>query len=319
MSKVGTSIDEAVEILKRGGLVAIPTETVYGLGANALNKSAVLKVFAAKKRPSFDPLIVHSTKDKIFNWAKTVPEKARILADAIWPGPLTLILTKTDDIPYEVTSGLDTVGLRVPNHPLALQLLERLDFPLSAPSANPFAYISPTTAQHVFDSLKDEIDYILNGGESQIGIESTIIAFDKEIPTVYRLGGLSIEDIEKVIGHVQVQINTSSNPKTPGSAKMHYAPLKPMFLVDDFSQIEDDATTAYITFHENLDIENQRQFSLSTKGDYYEAAARLYALLRELDESDFRRIVAKRLPEESLGRAINDRLQRASARYIKND
>ena len=314
MSEIGTSLDKAVEILTRGGLVAIPTETVYGLAANALNKEAVLKVFAAKKRPSFDPLIVHSTKDKIFRWAKEVPDKAKTLADTIWPGPLTLILKKTDDIPYEVTSGLDTVGLRVPQHTLTLELLERIDFPLSAPSANPFAYVSPTSASHVYDSLKDEIDYILDGGESKIGIESTIIGFEKNQAIVYRLGGLSIEKIESIIGKVEVQINQSSNPKTPGSAKVHYSPHKSVFLVNDFTEISDKNTTAYITFNEVLNLDKNRQFSLSSNGDFYEAAAKLYALLRELDNSKFERIVVKKLPEISLGRAINDRFQRAAAK-----
>lgn len=292
--------------------MGIPTETVYGLAGNGLHASAVLKIFSAKKRPSFDPLILHSSKDKIFNWVSHVPEQAQLLADEFWPGPLTLVLPKADIVPFETTSGLDTVGVRVPRHSMTLELLSALEFPLAAPSANPFSYISPTTAQHVIDQLGHEVDYVLDGGSCDVGIESTIVGFENDKPVIYRLGGLSVEDIERVIGKVEVQINYTSNPKSPGMAKVHYAPKKPMILVDDFSEINDDANTAYILFNERLDIDDNRQFFLSQSENYFEAAAQLYALLRYLDNSDFLKIVVKRLPEVSLGKAINDRLYRAA-------
>lgn len=314
MSKVGTSIETASSILKNNGLVAIPTETVYGLAGNGLNPISVLKIFSAKKRPSFDPLIIHSSKDKIFNWVSYVPDKAQLLADKFWPGPLTLVLPKADIIPYETTSGLDTVGVRVPRHSLTLELLSQLDFPLAAPSANPFSYISPTTAQHVIDQLGNEVDYVLDGGSCNVGIESTIVGFEKGQPVIYRLGGLSIEEIESVIGKVELQINYSSNPKAPGMAKVHYAPQKPLVLVDDFSEAVDDAHTAYILFNEQLEIDSNRQFFLSKSDNYFEAAAQLYALLRYLDISEFSKIVVKRLPDISLGTAINDRLLRAATK-----
>lgn len=314
MSETGTPISKAGFILRNGGLVGIPTETVYGLAANGLNAEAVLKIFAAKKRPSFDPLILHSTKDQIFHWAKEIPEQAKALADAFWPGPLTLVLPKSDEVPFEVTSGLNTVGLRVPDHELTLELLESIDFPLAAPSANPFGYISPTTAQHVVNQLGNAVDYVLDGGACQVGIESTIVGFENSRPVIYRLGGLTREAIEHVIGSVDVQINQASNPKAPGMILVHYAPKKPLILVDDFSAIKDDPMTAYMLFGESLDVDAERQFYLSETGDFFEAAARLYALMRQLDDAEFTRIVAKKLPEISLGPAINDRLFRASVK-----
>lgn len=314
MSQKGTDIQYAKDLLEQGLLVGIPTETVYGLASNGLNTNAVLSIFEAKKRPSFDPLILHSTQDKIFQWAQDIPQKAQQLAAAFWPGPLTLVLPKADSVPYEVTSGLDTVGLRVPNHALTLELLSQIDFPLAAPSANPFGYISPTTADHVIDQLGDAVGYVLDGGACEVGIESTIIGFENDTPVMYRLGGLTREEIEQVIGSISVQINQASNPKAPGMIAVHYAPKKPLLLVDDLDEIQDDEKTAYLLFGDTIEVAPQRQFFLSKKGDYYEAAARLYALMRQLDQADFNRIVVKRLPEKHLGHAINDRLYRASVK-----
>lgn len=314
MSKVSVDIQRAIRVLNENGLVGIPTETVYGLAANGLEKKAVLKIFKAKERPSFDPLILHSTQNKIFQWARDVPFKAKQLAEAFWPGPLTLVLPKSDIVPFETTSGLDTVGLRVPNHPMTLQLLEQLDFPLAAPSANPFGYISPTSAQHVVQQLGDQVDYVLDGGSCNVGIESTIVGFENGDAVIYRLGGLTQKMIENVIGVVKVQTNLSSNPKASGMLSVHYAPKKPLFLINDFADVIDDESTAYMLFGERLDVSEGRQFFLSEEGDFYEAASRLYALMRTLDDSKYDRIVVKKLPEESLGAAINDRLVRASVK-----
>lgn len=314
MSKIGNLITESIKILENGGLVGIPTETVYGLAANGLNKTAVLKIFAAKKRPSFDPLILHSSSDKIFNWVREIPAPAKKLAEAFWPGPLTLILPKADTVPFEVTSGLDTVGVRVPNHPLTLELLQQIDFPLAAPSANPFGYISPTTAEHVNNQLGNEVDYILDGGACEVGIESTIVGFHNNEAVIYRLGGLAIDEIEAVIGKVKIQNNQASNPKAPGMIAVHYAPKKPLLLVENFSEVIDNENTAYLVFGEKVEVDFERLFSLSPTEDYYEAAAKLYAMMRQLDESHFERIVAQRLPEIGLGKAINDRLFRASVK-----
>ena len=314
MSKIGNLITESIKILENGGLVGIPTETVYGLAANGLNKTAVLKIFAAKKRPSFDPLILHSSSDKIFNWVREIPAPAKQLAEAFWPGPLTLILPKADTVPFEVTSGLDTVGVRVPNHPLTLELLQQIDFPLAAPSANPFGYISPTTAEHVNNQLGNEVDYILDGGACEVGIESTIVGFQNNEAVIYRLGGLAIDEIEALIGKVKIQNNQASNPKAPGMIAVHYAPKKPLLLVENFSEVIDNENTAYLVFGEKVEVDFERLFSLSPTEDYYEAAAKLYAMMRQLDESHFERIVAQRLPEIGLGKAINDRLFRASVK-----
>jgi L-threonylcarbamoyladenylate synthase len=315
MAVVSQDIREAIRILSEGGLVAIPTETVYGLAGNALDVSAVLSIFEAKRRPSFDPLIIHSTQEKIFSWVKEVPEQAQQLAQACWPGPLTLVLPKADSIPFEVTSGLDTVGIRVPDHALTLALLAEIDFPLAAPSANPFGYISPTTAQHVQDQLGDAIPMILDGGPCEVGIESTIVGFEDGKPCIYRLGGISVEAIEAVIGTVQVKVNMASNPRAPGQLKSHYAPKKPLLLKEQIVLSEDDEDTAYLLFSEPIvGIPEDKQFFLSDKGDFFVAAARLYAQLRALDQSQYRRIIAQLLPESGLGRAINDRIQRAAVR-----
>lgn len=315
MAVLSQNIKEAIRILSEGGLVAIPTETVYGLAGNALDVSAVLSIFEAKRRPSFDPLIIHSTQDKIFSWVKDVPEKAQRLAEACWSGPLTLVLPKADCIPFEVTSGLETVGVRVPDHPLTLALLQEIDFPLAAPSANPFGYISPTTAQHVQDQLGDAIPMILDGGSCEVGIESTIVGFESGEPCIYRLGGISVEAIEAIIGPVQVKVNMASNPRAPGQLKSHYAPQKPLLLKEQIDIEEDNPDTAYLLFSEPVSgVPEGRQFFLSDKGDLFVAAARLYAQLRALDQSQYKRIIAQLLPESGLGRAINDRLQRAAVR-----
>ncbi len=314
MALTGKDIGYAVQILRQNGLVGIPTETVYGLAANGLNREAVLKIYKAKERPSFDPLILHSTKNKIFQWAKNIPEKAQRLAESFWPGPLTLVLPKADSVPFETTSGLDTVGLRVPNHAMTLTLLEQLDFPLAAPSANPFGYISPTTASHVVEQLGNRVDYVLDGGMCRVGIESTIIGFEDGEAVIYRLGGLTQDEIEKIIGETPIRNNQASNPRASGMLSVHYAPKKPLFLVNDFSEIEDDDETAYMLFAETLKVSDERQFYLSRSGDFYEAAYKLYALMRELDASRFKRIVVKKLPKREMGAAINDRLQRASVK-----
>jgi L-threonylcarbamoyladenylate synthase len=233
MAEISLDIEKAAEILRKDTLVAIPTETVYGLGGNALNRDAVVRIFEAKDRPFFDPLIVHvASKEAAIELAKEVPQGAEKLMDAFWPGPLTLVLPKKDVIPDLVTSGLPTVGLRVPNQSLTLELLRTVDFPLAAPSANPFGYVSPTSAQHVNDQLGEKIPFILDGGETTVGVESTIVGFENNQPVIYRLGGLSVEEIEAVVGRLEVRVNASSDPKSPGMLKSHYAPKVPLILGD---------------------------------------------------------------------------------------
>ncbi|MHB8260523.1 MAG: L-threonylcarbamoyladenylate synthase [Bacteroidia bacterium] len=315
MSKIGIDIEKAKQILQQGGLVAIPTETVYGLAANALDEDAVIKIFEAKNRPRFDPLIIHTDSiEKIKRYVSDFPEWAEQLANAFLPGPLTLLLPKKGIVPDLVTSGLPQVAIRIPNHPLTLQLLKSLDFPLAAPSANPFGYVSPTTATHVAAQLQDKVSYILDGGSCEIGIESTIVGFEEKKITVYRLGGLAIEDIERVVGKIEIKINQSSNPQAPGMLKSHYAPLKSLFIdnVDVFIKNNPTKKIGVISLNTAYQVEKKYLKILSTQSDLKESAHNLFAAIRELDVSDAEVIVAEIFPETFLGRAINDRLQRAS-------
>jgi L-threonylcarbamoyladenylate synthase len=314
-TKISSSIEEAVDLLNCGQIVAIPTETVYGLAANALDKTAVVEIFNAKQRPSFDPLIVHiGSKSDITRYASHIPFSAQKLIDVFWPGPLTLVLPKQSCIPDEVTSGLDTVGIRMPNHSLTLQLLNQLDFPLAAPSANPFGYISPTTTQHVFDQLQNKIPMILDGGPCEIGLESTIVGFEGELPIVYRLGGLTLEDIRNVCGEIKVEVNSSSDPKAPGMLKSHYAPTKPLKIISSNYNFNDLTNhSALIVFGDFEKTTNAQLFNLSPIGNYKEAAANLFSSLRILDTNEnVNEIFAVLLPSINLGVAINDRLNRAA-------
>jgi L-threonylcarbamoyladenylate synthase len=312
----GNQISEAKEFLLKGDVVAVPTETVYGLAGNALDKKAVLSIFEIKNRPSFDPLIVHTDSlEKVKTFVSDLPEKAHKLAEQFWPGPLTLLLQKKSIVPDLVTSGLDTVAVRIPNHPLILELLRTLEFPLAAPSANPFGYISPTSAAHVSAQLGDKIPYILDGGECEIGIESTIVGFENEDVVIYRLGGLAIDEIERVVGKVTIMPHSSSDPKAPGMLKSHYAPRKPLFLnyKETFGENTQDESTGYLLFDNFIaGVPKENQRVLSRTGDMREAAHNLFAYLRELDALPVKRILAERPPMKGLGLAINDRLQRAS-------
>lgn len=313
MAEIGKDIIRAKQLLEAGQLVAIPTETVYGLAANALNEKAVLEIFKAKNRPHFDPLIVHvSGIAQAETLVESFPEKVKVLAKKFWPGPLTILLPKKEIVPDLVTSGLNTVGLRCPDHTLTLQLLKSLSFPLAAPSANPFGYVSPTTPQHVNEQLGDKVAYILDGGECRVGIESTIIGF--EHPTVYRLGGLALEVLEPITGPLQVQLHSSSNPHAPGQLQSHYAPRKKIVL-GIRNQLAEylDLNAGAIVFQKvlsNLPITNQ--IILSPSGNLEEAAQHLFAALRTLDKTDVDIILAELVPESGLGRAINDRLRRAA-------
>jgi L-threonylcarbamoyladenylate synthase len=314
---IGTDVTQAAELLKKGQVVAIPTETVYGLAANALDLKAVSEIFSVKQRPSFDPLIIHVadivTASK---WVKKIPEKLQLLASQFMPGPLTLLLEKKAIIPDLVTAGSAFVALRIPAHPMTQALLQELDFPLAAPSANPFGYISPTSAAHVEQQLGTKIPYILDGGPCQIGLESTIVGIENQVVTVYRKGGLAIEQIEQLVGSVQVKPFSSSNPQAPGMLKSHYAPHTP-FSLEKLEKVlkrvpkDQIAYLGYQQYSESLPME--QQIILSAKGDYKEAAQKLFAAMRTLDTKGFAIIVAELLPEQNLGLAINDRLRRAAA------
>jgi L-threonylcarbamoyladenylate synthase len=318
MAQIGTDISKAKSLLQQGQLVGIPTETVYGLAGNALNPDAVALIFATKNRPDFDPLILHtSSMERVKDFVKEIPYPLDLLASKFWPGPLTLLLSKKEIVPDLVTSGLDTVAVRVPSHPLTNELLAELDFPLAAPSANPFGYISPTKASHVNDQLGDKIAYILDGGDCQVGLESTIVGIEEGQVTVYRLGGLDLKAIREVVGDVKVMTHSSSNPKSPGMLKSHYAPTKPFIL----GKLEDlileysskGIPFAVLSFFENFSsIDQAKQLQLSKAGDINEAAKNLFAAMRALDTMDVSVILSELLPEDGLGRAINDRLRRAA-------
>jgi L-threonylcarbamoyladenylate synthase len=314
MVQSGRDIQQAKRILEDGDLVAVPTETVYGLAGNALDVSAVLKIFQVKQRPAFDPLIVHvPDMSRLSLYVESIPEKAKILCEKFWPGPLTILFKKKNIIPDLVTSGLDTVGIRCPDHPLTRQLLSELNFPLAAPSANPFGYVSPTTALHVADQLGDKISYILDGGTCPVGLESTIVGFEGDATIVYRLGGLSLENIESVIGKVQLQAFSSSNPKAPGQLKSHYAPRKKVILgnLEEILKHYPLQTSGILSFQKNYAA--PFQYILSPEGKLDEAAHNLFTALRTFDKMGIDQILAEFVPDHGLGRAINDRLRRASA------
>lgn len=315
MAEIGTDIDKAAALLKQGELVAVPTETVYGLAGNAFDVEVVAKIFAVKNRPQFDPLIVHvPSLLAAEKYVSEIPKKAERLAQLFWPGPLTILLQKKDElIPALVTAGLNTVGVRSPDHPLTRKLLSTLPFPLAAPSANPFGYVSPTSPQHVNDQLGDKISYILDGGVCEIGIESTIVGFENNQVVVYRLGGLSLERIEAVVGKVEVMAHSTSNPKSPGQLKSHYSPGKKLIIgkIEDLLQEYPAHDAGILTFIKDYNSPYQR--ILSPGGNPEEAAKNLFLFLREFDAMPVDVILAELLPEEGLGRAINDRLTRAAS------
>ena len=311
-SRIESNLKEAKVLLESGELVAIPTETVYGLAANAFQADAVIRIFETKNRPHFDPLIVHVAGiEGVSEVVAETPPVALKLMQTFWPGPLTIVLRKSSKIPDIVTSGLDTVGVRMPDHALTLELLRSLDFPLAAPSANPFGYISPTSAQHVAKQLGDRIPYILDGGICSVGVESTIIDCTAQTPVVLRLGGTTVEQITEAIGLVEVNTTSSSAPQAPGMTLSHYAPRKPMYIgsiQNLMQQIKGDVSV--LSFQDSYP--NYRNIRLSETGDLKEAARNLFSAMRTLDADPGRIIIGEWVPDEGLGRAINDRLRRAA-------
>jgi L-threonylcarbamoyladenylate synthase len=315
MAEIGKDIQKAKVLLEQGELVGMPTETVYGLAANALNVDAVTKIFQVKNRPSFDPLIVHvPSAERAYRYVTAVPDVIKRLIEKFWPGPLTVLLPRKTIIPDLVTSGLERVGIRCPSHPVALELLRSVDFPLAAPSANPFGYVSPTQAIHVDEQLGALIPYILDGGPCDVGVESTIVGIENGGPVVYRLGGLDVESIEAVIGEVKVQLHSSSNPKAPGQLASHYAPQKPVIVghLEELLQLYPAHQAGLLSYKK--DYNSPFQFILSPSGQLHEAAKNLFTALRHFDSLPVDVILAEHVPDIGLGRAINDRLRRASAK-----
>ena len=316
MSIISKDIQKAVQLLTEEQLVAIPTETVYGLAGNIFSEKAIKSIFSTKQRPFFNPLIVHISSVKSLNGLVThVPDKAKLLAAAFWPGSMTLVLKKSNTIPDIITAGKDTVAVRVPNHPVTLELLKKLPFPLAAPSANPFGSISPTKPAHVENYFRNSIKMVLDGGSCTNGIESTIIGFENEEPVIYRLGALPLEEIEAVVGMVSIKNKKEEKPDAPGMLARHYAPKTNTFLVDDVAaEVEKNIgkKMGVLVFKSSLNNENITEIILSKDGSLQEAASRLYSAMHDLDSKNLDLIIAERFSEFGLGKSINDRLQRAT-------
>jgi L-threonylcarbamoyladenylate synthase len=313
LAKIGHDTSHAAAVLSTGRLVGIPTETVYGLAANAFNDEAVVKVYKAKNRPAFNPLITHIKNQQALEpLVKSIPEKAKKLMDTFWPGPLTLVLPKSDKISDLISSGLETAAFRMPRHSLLQDLLDKIDFPIVAPSANPFGYVSPTTAKHVIDQLGDNIDYVLDGGASKIGIESTIIGFENDNPIILRLGGLAVEEIEAVVGELSIKTISSSQPSAPGMLSSHYSPSKPVLLgnIEELVNKHHADKIGILSYHKKH--QGYPNFVLSENASLEEAAANLFTGLRWFETQEIELIITEKVPDKGLGRAINDRLKRAS-------
>lgn len=336
------AIEAAADVIRRGGLVAFPTETVYGLGANALDPAAVARVFEVKGRPRFDPLIVHLARPGDVERYAVLPDgRARLLIEHFWPGPLTLVLPRREEapgrpaIPDLVTAGLDTVALRMPDHPVALALLEAADRPVAAPSANPFGYVSPTTAAHVVEQLGDAVEIVLDGGPCRVGVESTVLALTTDRLRLLRPGGVPLEALEALVGPIDIalyaeaaagpagapDVDSGVVPESPGQLPQHYAPRTPLELLPSAGSPARLARRApgervgLLAFTPPPDAGRFAAVEvLSEDGDLPTAAQRLFRALRRLDSLGLDRIVAEPCPETGLGRAIMDRLRRAAAR-----
>lgn len=318
---IGTDINIAAAFLKAGELVAIPTETVYGLAANALSETSVAKIYAAKNRPSFNPLILHIAHIAQLHDYAFVDEISLKLAEHFMPGPLTLLLPKKTTVPDITTAGSKKVAIRIPNQPLTLALLAQLDFPLAAPSANPSGYISPTNAQHVMDGLHGKIPYILDGGNTTVGLESTICEVANNIIILHRAGSVTATEISAVSGmevidaaayHVPViSDHSTDSPATPGQLKSHYAPHTPLYMgnIAELIQLYAGKKIAVISFYNHYKgVDN---FILAPDHQLTTAASKLFAILREIDQGDYDVILSEQFPNQGIGIAINDRISRA--------
>jgi L-threonylcarbamoyladenylate synthase len=307
-------LDRAAALLRAGAVIAFPTETVYGLGANAFDSRAVARVFEIKARPAFDPLIVHIADDAMLDAVvSNVPSVARRLIERFWPGPLTIVLEKESRVCDLVTSGLPTVAVRMPDHPVARELIKRAGTPLAAPSANPFGYLSPTRAEHVARMLDERVDLIVDGGPTRHGVESTIVMLEPQ-PMVLRYGAIPVEDVEAITGPLAHEVFDEIKPLAPGRLPQHYAPSLPIRIVDPASVPRNERLdAALLAFREAVDG-YRVACVLSPRGDLREAAAHFFDYLHELDRSGAARIDAEPVPEEGIGIAIMDRLRRASHR-----
>jgi L-threonylcarbamoyladenylate synthase len=317
-------IQMAAEILRSGGLVAFPTETVYGLGADAFNSEPVKKVFTAKGRPADNPLIVHIAEyEQIRELTDTMPAVGKVLADAFWPGPLTLVVKSSPAVPKVVTGGLDTVAVRVPKHNVTLELIKKLNRPIVGPSANKSGRPSPTTAQHVYDDLNGEIDLILDAGPTLIGIESTVVDVTVTPPLILRFGGLTREEIEQLIGEVQTTEDQIALKKSPGTRYRHYAPEAKVVLFERgdklaFDQmygkyIEEGKKVGFILNSDDL-LNHPSELGKIISDDIKKYSQQLFEMLRALDKLEADIILVESVDEAGLGKAVMDRLKRAAGK-----
>ena len=311
------AIERAADIIRAGGLVAFPTETVYGLGADATNPTSVARIFEAKRRPSFDPLIVHVADSNAASFYGDLSgEVALRLTEAFWPGPLTLVVPKSSRVPPIVTAGLDTVALRVPAHHAALSLIRAAGCAIAAPSANPFGYVSPTSARHVAEQLHGQVDLILDGGDCPVGVESTILALTAARPVILRLGGVPPEQLERILGPIERSTGNVTRPQAPGQLTRHYATRTPLEISKRNKQEHEIRTGERVGLITLSAPRDPQRFAavevLSESGDLREAAANLFAALRRLDSLGLDRLVAVPVPERDLGMAIMDRLRRCA-------
>ncbi len=309
-------IKEAAAVIKRGGLVAFPTETVYGLGADTFNENAVKEIFAAKGRPMDNPLISHIARfDEVERFAREIPQSAVKLAEHFWGGPLTMIFKKRRGIPDSVTAGLDTVAVRLPSHSIANALIKYSGTPIAAPSANLSGKPSPTTARHTIQDLDGRVDMIIDGGEAFIGIESTVIDLSTPIPTVLRPGAISPEDMKSIIGDVYYGKNTADAPKCPGMKYKHYSPDAEVFVMNNIENADDVCTKDACVI-----VKNAKNYSFKNckcvfdaGSDDHQYAARLFYLLRRADEDGLKYVYAQMPGDDGIGVALKNRLLKAAA------
>lgn len=312
MALVSRDIEAAARLLRAGECVAIPTETVYGLAANANMPEAVARVYEIKERPRFNPLILHiAAIDRMETHAANIPDVIREMAAAFWPGPISFLLNRKDSVDPLITAGSNQVVLRMPDQPLTLELLSMLDFPLVAPSANRYMSVSPSKPEHVQEQIGERIPLILDGGACRVGLESTIVGFDGERLVVYRKGGLAMEELAG-FGPEVVLAGNKGGPVTPGSASRHYAPRIPLLLGNLPELMEQHAGRKIAVLSFRHSHHPEREKVLSAEGKLTTAAAGLFSALYELQHSGAELILSERFPDEGLGRAINDRLERAS-------
>jgi len=331
------SIRYAARVLKEGGLVSFPTETVYGLGANALNTTAVKNIFLAKGRPSDNPLIVHiSSKQQINELVSELPATASMLMDTFWPGPLTIVLKKSAIVPYEVTGGLDTVAIRMPSHPVALALIRESGVPVVAPSSNTSGRPSPTEAKHVIEDLTGKIDIIIDAGSTTIGLESTVIDVTGAVPVVLRPGGVTLSQLEKLLSHVEISPNLTEEqmkhiaPRAPGMKYKHYAPKAQMIIVEgELPRIVDKINELLSTYlSEGLNVgvlatdETKDQYphaniiSMGSRRNPEIIAANLFRALRDFDEMNVQLILAEAVDNHGIGFAVMNRMTKAAGHNI---